>query len=241
MKKYLIVLLYLITGLVIVVGGGWASNKLNEQNNSKSTSSPVPTYTGVTCPVDFSSYQSLAKDPIHVVKLIGQRKNMFAQNGQFVNTEVVITKNNTQQSKVACGYLYIKAGTQDYGALQSWEYIYINPDLYGGHIYTTDSFNSGNKGNFSEYIIPLSRIQYWKYNTDIGAGKQTLLTADWTSLLNVSNQVKFNIDFNTNDNSGYIDEVSIAYKCWNPITGQENNGCKLTIVSTNDIPINNPF
>lgn len=31
------------------------------------------------------------------------------------------------------------------------------------------------------------------------------------------------------DKTGFIDEVIIAYKCWNPKTGEENNDCELKI------------
>lgn len=82
-------------------------------------------------------------------------------------------------------------------------------------------------------------MRYWKTRAD--RNNDTLLSADWAALLNVSETVKFEIALNTNNQFGFIDELSIAYKCWNPATGEENTGCKLDIADSNDIPTDNPF
>lgn len=60
-------------------------------------------------------------------------------------------------------------------------------------------------------------------------GAQYLLRLLLNNKSNVSSQLTFSIDLNSNDKTGFIDEVSIAYKCWDPNTGLENTGCQLAV------------
>lgn len=188
---------------------------------------------GVVCPANSQSYKSLIEDNGQVAKLIGNKKVMFASNGRFINSQKVITKNETKKSKVACGYLLVRAGTELNGFLQSWENVYINPDSFGGHINKENQIGVGDARGFSEYIFSLSDIQYWKTRANRWRG--SLSSADWASLLNVSEEVTFVIALNTEDRSGFIDEISIAYKCWDPTTGEENKECKLEVSDKGDI------
>lgn len=233
-KNFFRAIMYFGAALLFVMSAVWGSQLITKTNQPVST--PTPTaqvYQAVTCPNSYSSYQSLSGDQSHVVKLLAQSVNTYAKNGHL-GVETVITKNETQESKIACGYLYIRAGTKNHGPLQSWEYIYINPDSFGGHLNKENSFGRGDSQDFSEYIYELGKIQYWESNKNLA--KDSLRKADWTALLNASDRVRFNIAFNTQDTTAWIYDVSIAYKCWNPNTGQENNGCKLNVSSSNNAP-----
>ena len=122
-------IIYLIAGLIFVVGGAYISSRLNKENPPL----PIPptpiTRPVVFCPADFLSYHTLiSESPNQVVELISERKSMFAANGEFINSEVIITKNETKTSKVACGYLFTRVGTQTHGTLQNWENLYVNPN-----------------------------------------------------------------------------------------------------------------
>lgn len=181
----------------------------------------------VSCPSDFISYQELSKDPQNIVSLINERTPMYAENGQF-HSKIVVTKIETEKSKVACGYLFVKAGTTTYGPIQKWENLYINPNGFGGHINPINNIGLGDSENFSEYLFPLSKMSYWP--TRDKRTSNDLLSADWGVLLNVSPSIGFEIGLNTNDKTGFIDEFSIAYKCWNPETGEENHDCKIEVV-----------
>ena len=186
----------------------------------------------VSCSPNFLSYQKLIEDTSRVVKLINERKIMFAKNGGFINSQIVITKNETQESRVACGYLFVRAGTVTNGSLQSWENVYINPDNFGGHINSEDHFGLGDSSHYSEYLFSLSKIKYWKNRAERAKGN--LSSADWAALLNVSDRVTFIIALNTQDTTGFIDTLSIAYKCWNPETGEENSKCSLKVEEKTD-------
>ena len=222
-------ILVVIGGLAFVAVGAWISNLIKgnyDKPNPNGGSRPL-----VTCPADFPAYAKLIENPNRTVKLIDSRKSMFAENGEFVNSQIIITKNETKESKVACGYLFVRSGTEA-GPLKSWENLYINPNEFGGHINHEGQVGPGDGNNFSEYLFPLNEIKYWKTRSERSQG--VLSTADWAALLNVSEKVSFDIALNTENKTGFIDELSIAYKCWNPETGEENEGCKLSITWRSD-------
>lgn len=233
MNDFIKALKYFGIALLFVFSAVWGSALIGRWVNPPT---PTPTlvslYKSITCPDDIAAYNALHENSSQVVKLIPKRKSMFAANGKFINSQIVIIKNETEESKVACGYLLVRAGTTSNGALRSWENVYINPNNFGGHINSENQIGLGDGREFSEYIFPLNKIQYWKTRVDKARGN--LSSADWASLLNVSEKVSFEIALNTNERTGFIDEVSIAYKCWNPATGEENNGCKLVVISEED-------
>ncbi len=223
--------IYFVVAFVFVLGVVWAVAKIRP---APQVNVPIPTpivivKPMVTCPADALSYSASIKDGGKVVKLISDRKNMYAARGEFINRQIVITKNETTESKVACGYLFVRAGTGDSGPLRSWEDVVINPNEFGGHIDPKNQFGSGDGRLFSEYLFSLSDIQYWKTHA-----RSTVSHVDWAALFNVQDSVKFQIALNTEDRTGFIDELSIAYKCWNPATGEENAGCKLDITGNPD-------
>jgi len=230
MNSFLRGLGYFGSALVFVLAAVYLSSFIG--GNQEPTTEPTTPRPSVTCSADFLSYQKLIENPKHIVSLIDEKKVMFAENGGFVNSEIIITKNETQKSKVACGYILIRAGTLTNGSLQSWENVYINPSGFGGHINSENHIGRGDSREFSEYLFPLNKIRYWKTRTE--RAKNNLSTADWGVLLNVSDTVEFNIALNTEDKTGFVDELSIAYKCWNPNTGEENNDCSLQVVKKTD-------
>ena len=194
------------------------------QSPSPQATSTQPTIKPmVSCSPDILSYGQTTQN----VKLIPNRITMFAADGKFINPQVIVAKSETETSKVACGYLFVRSGTKTNGALQNWEDVYINPNTFGGHLYKDSTFSINDGQQYSEYLYSLNKIQYWPTSA-----RRTVSTADWAALLNVSNNINFSVALNTNDKTGFIDEISIAYKCWDPATGYENTGCKLIVQST---------
>ena len=218
--------------LLLTVASSFISRAINGGKKEDNT----PTARSVvTCPPDFASYNVLASDPQHVARLISKRKYMHAENGEFINSHIVVTKSETATSKVACGYLFVQAGTAN-GALQStWEDVDIapssfgDPNGFGGHLDKNSAISVNDSDLNSQYLFALNKIQYWPR-----ANRKDERTADWAALLNVSETVPFKIALNTEAKSGFIDNVSIAYKCWDPQTGVENDGCRLNIQTNPD-------
>jgi len=216
---------YFAAALVFVLSAVYLSTWIT--GDRKPTISPPDNRLVISCPPDFLSYQKLVENQKSIVDLIKTKTPMYAENGEF-HSKIVITKIETSKSKVACGYLSIRAGTDTNGPLQSWENLYINPNEFGGHINDDNNIGSGDSSKYSEYLFTLSKLNYWKTRNDRVNGN--LLTADWGVLLNVSQTIGFEIGLNTNDKTGFIDKFSIAYKCWNPETGEENTDCSIQVV-----------
>ena len=229
--NFLKALQYFAAALIFVLVAVYLSSRISGGQKQTTVISNSTQPTVVTCSPDFNSYLALSKDPNHVTELISQRKSMFAKDGAFINSQVIITKSETEHSKVACGYLFVRAGTT-FGPLKKWENVYINPSNFGGHIDPKGQIGVGDGNNFSEYVFPLNNITYWKNLTDHAQG--SVSKADWAALLNVSDKVAFDIALNTEDKTGFIDKLSIAYKCWDPSTGQENSDCKINIIDSSD-------
>lgn len=225
MKNFLKALGFFIPALVFVLVAVYLSSLLVKHPTIGNN--PSGTKAAISCPPDFPSYSELAQKPGHTVPLIPIEKTMFAKDGDFVNSQVIITKSETEKSKVACGYLHVIAGTKQGGSLKSWEHLYINPNGFGGHINPANQIGPGDGNDYSEYVFSLNKISYWKGLTEYS--QNSLSSADWAALLNVSEQVSFNIGLSTENQTGFIKEVSISYKCWDPTTGEENDGCKLNV------------
>jgi len=219
------VFIYFILALLFVFSAVWGSALIDKYIIVTPTPTPSSgiSFRGVGCPKEIEVYGELSNRGGQTVELISEPTSKYAKNGIFKYPDVVITKNETQESKIACGYLYVKAHT-DKGALVNYENVYINPENFGGHINRVDQFGLGDGNNFSEYLFSLDDIKYWKTKN-----RSVVLEADWAALLNVNERLTFIIALNTQDQSGVIDKISIAYKCWNPLTGEENTGCKLTV------------
>ena len=187
---------------------------------------PTPSYSVITCPKDLNSYKAL-ENKKQIVHLFENPVKSYALNYSFNwanGFKTVITKNDTQTSKIACGYLRVKVHTNK-GGLAFYENLYINPNNFGGHLNKSAKFGGPGDGNdFSEYYFALDDIKYWE-----DKNRREVLSADWASLLNVSPKVTFLIALNTTDPGGTIDDISIGYKCKDPVTGQENTGCSLSV------------
>jgi hypothetical protein len=221
MKDFFKALGYFVAALLFVLSAVFLSSVINpEKPEDKKTDR-----TFIACPENFNSYSELIKNPKNVAILIDEKTPMYAEGGQF-KSKFIVTKIETEKSKVACGYLSVSAGTNTNGALQSWENLYINPNNFGGHINPINNIGPGD-GETSQYIFPLSKMNYWKTRAD--RAQNNLLFADWGVLLNVSEKITFEVGLNTNDKTGFIDNFLIAYKCWNPETGEENYDCKIVV------------
>jgi len=173
-----------------------------------------------SCPDTTDAFNTL-KNAGQVVVLTKNR-NTYGENGFFVNSKITVIKSTGSGSQVACGYLFVKAHGSDGRPLQvKWENPYVKPGQFGGHLQTGDSIIPQEDGKAKEFLFNLSKINY-RFE---GETRQ----ADWAALLNVSNKIEFEIALNTTDKGGTIDEVSIAYQCWSPETGQVTHDCKLSI------------
>jgi hypothetical protein len=220
------VLLIVLFVLGVLIVWNITREKESETPTDSTKKQVVYKYKSVTCPKDVEAYNALRENSNQIATLV-EKENMFAKHGRFINLKVILTKNETRHSKIACGYLFVRAGTKEYGSLQEWENLFINPKDHGGHIDVRNDFMNSEHEDFSEYLFLLDDIRYWENRAERAKGN--LLVSDWASLLNASETVPFHIAYNSEVPSGFIDELSIIYKCWDPQTGEENNECKLIV------------
>jgi len=176
----------------------------------------------VECPPTTEDYQQIKDVTGQTVQFADSPFPSYGR-GKFKYKGVVIIKIETEKSKVACGYISIRASTDGAG-LKKWENVYINPNQFGGHLSRESQFGLGDGQEYSDYLFSLSDIYYWPNRND-----RAIRNADWASLLNVSDEVTFEIALNTTNPTGMIEGVSLTYKCWNPKTGEENKDCKIRV------------
>lgn len=176
-----------------------------------------------SCPDTTDAFYKL-KNSGQIVTL-AENLNSYGENGYFVNKKFTVVKSTGSGSQIACGYLYVKAHTRENKPLQfKWEHPYIKPGQFGGHIETGNSIIPSTNNEGTELLFNLSKINYRIKNNDSETRK-----ADWAALLNVSDETQFDIALNTIDKTGILDEVSIAYQCWSPETGEITRDCKLMV------------
>ncbi len=228
MNNFLKALLFAVIALAGIVASTVVANKFKEPIPVEIVPDGGKIQQLVTCPKDFSGFDSLPKQ--QVVELIDKKVRAYASNGRFINPTIVVAKRGGLGSEVACGYLYVKTGTESAGSLRDWENVYINPNPlktnpYGGHIQKDKSISNKNDGQSTEMIFSLENINY-KPNKNSSETK----SANWVALMNVSDLIEFNISLNTEDKSGFIEKILIGYRCFNPETLKETNDCRFDVV-----------
>jgi hypothetical protein len=163
------------------------------------------------------------------VKLV-DGKYSYAFKGRFVN-ELSVNVERSGAGIVACGYLYIKSSVGNRKLDDVSESIYVNPQKFGGHILRSKTLEIKEPiKNKTEVLLPLSEIAYLPH-VPYDPRSQNYKMANWVNLLNVDGVTNFDIALSSLYKSGYIDEISIAYKCWNPETGKETSDCQLGVVN----------
>lgn len=225
MKSILQFAAILLVGAAIVVGTTWITNLLKKPLVVQNTIEKPIIVQPPQCPNNFSSYKDLLNlnQSVRLVKDL----NTYASNGKFIHSiSVNITRSGA--AKIACGYLYVRAGIDGHSLDQKYDSVYISPQELGGQILRSKSIAIPNPIiNTTELLLPLETVSYLPslpYNPDA----QNYRIANWVYLLNTANNISFRIGLSTLDPRGIINEITIAYKCWDPNTGQPSNDCQLS-------------
>lgn len=172
------------------------------------------------CPDTFESFVNVKERGF--IELI-KDFNSYGLNRSFVNEETVTLKVSGSGSQIACGYLYavVRSGSKP---IQAQENLYIKPDQFGGHIDSDSAILRRDSATSTALLFNLSKIFYKE-----DSQSKEIRKADWAALFNVSDKTTFRIALNTINPAGNIDEIIIAYKCWNPETGQETQDCQISV------------
>ncbi|MBI5530400.1 MAG: hypothetical protein HY918_02775 [Candidatus Doudnabacteria bacterium] len=215
-----------LTGALIILGTNFVVSKVHEPQIIEKEIVREKIVTSLDCPKTYEAYLNLVSNG-QVIKL-ASNLNSYAINSKFINSKT-ITLIRSGKSQIACGYLYINASVNNKKLDDKFDSIYINPQGFGGHILRTRgiSFNP-NITSLSEVLIPLNSISYLP-NLPYNPNAQDYYVSDWVKLLNVGNRLSIDLALSTQNQKGVIEDISIAYKCWNPNTGEETTDCQLGI------------
>lgn len=179
-----------------------------------------------TCENSHDAYKKLV-DSNQSVELVSD-SNMYAVNNKFVNgKQVIITRLGNDQ--IACGYLYVRARKDGKPLEEKYNSVFVATNDFGGHILPKGRIGLNNPDpNKTEFLLPLSSISYLP-SIPFNPEAQDYKIDNWVNLLNVSSQTKFFIGLSVPETDGFIEEVRIAYKCWDSKTGKETQGCQLSV------------
>ena len=218
---------FLQIALVIGVGFStiWLTSVLVRQKNIQTINEVVQQVIvkRPTCPDTSNDFSKLVADG--QVITLSDNLNSYGLNGFFINDEVTVVKRTGANSEIACGYLYAEVSVGGKPMQEQWENLYISPAEFGGHIIDSNAILNKSDETKTTLLFDLSKMNY-----RIGLSRSgEIKTADWASLLNVSNQVSFRIALNTMNPAGKIKTLRLAYRCWNPDSGKETNDCQLSI------------
>ncbi len=226
MKSYFKATLQVLIILAIGFGFVWLTSLFNKQKPSEEIAKEVVKEVILkrpSCPNTSESFTQL-KDLGQIV-VLAKNLNSYGKDGVFVNEKFTVVKSIGSGSQIACGYLYVKAHAGKRPLQEKWEHPYIKSGEFGGHLVIDQAILNKEESGATEFLFNLSNINY-KEGATVG---QEIRKADWAALLNVSDRTQFEIALNTSDETGVIDEVLIAYQCWNPETGQTTHDCQLTV------------
>ncbi len=214
-----------LIGVGIIVATSWITNQFKKPDVIEKV---VEKNIGVikpACDGSYDDYQKLvdAKQVIHLINKTG----MFASGGKFMNSKDVKV-NRSGEGELACGYLHVIAGKDGKSLDEKYDSIYINPQGFGGHVLSKKGAINivNNSTNKTEFLLPLTSIAYLS-KIPFDPNSQNYKTANWVNVLNASNQTDFILGLSTLHQEGYIEDVSIAYRCWDPVSGKEIQTCQL--------------
>lgn len=163
-----------------------------------------------------SKGQSLVLDTNH---------STYARDGVLVGMKKVVTRRG---GELACGYLYAQAHKGTSQLEERYDSIYVNPQGLGGHLLRSRSLDLGTSTvlNKTSVLFALQAVPYLPsvpYNPDA----QNFESTDWIRLINSARKIEYLVGLSTLDSEGKIDEIRVAYKCWDPATGNETTDCQL--------------
>lgn len=156
-----------------------------------------------------------------------KNQSTYGQSGKLIGLKSVKVA-ITGPDDIACGYMYVKASKNSKPLGDNYDSVYIDPQDFGGHLLRNKGIYLTNTKNYTEFLLPLNAVSFLPtlpYNPNA----QNFRIADWGTLLNVNSHVYFDIALSTLDKRGLIEDVTIAYKCWDATTGKEGSNCLLSI------------
>src|SRR3989338_1933918 len=172
------------------------------------------------CERSFAEYEKLVQDGQSLVVLADTKS--YAVSGDLLSKRKIVRRNG----ELACGYLYARASKGNKPLDEVYDSVYISPQELGGHLIRPRSIAIDKRQeNKTEVLLPLSAIPYLP-SVPYDPQAQNFEIADWVKLFNAAQKIKVDIGLSTLSTAGLIEEVRVAYRCWNPETGKETSDCQ---------------
>lgn len=177
----------------------------------------------VKCPADYDSFASTTKN---LVLLENKPSN---GNGNLKGYKITLKRTGLTDD-IACGYLMYQISFGGKPIEQDYMALYMRPtsSQFGGHLWPDENRGAIIKiiDNKTQVIMPLDTITY------DDTAKQPIKQANWASVLNVSDQIEFEIALSADVVNGNLDLVQFSYKCKNKDTGKDDGICSLEVAKT---------
>lgn len=223
-KPFIQITIVFLIGAFVITSTAWLVNHFREPEVIERVVEKQIPVSVPECPKNLEVYNELVKEG-SFIRLV-ENERMYAEEGQFVNDKNVSVL-RSGEDQIACGYLYIRARKNGSGLEEKYESVYINPHEFGGHILSRRGIGLPPMQDATAILLPLNLISYLP-NRPFDPSAQNFKSADWVKLLNVSNELRFHVGLSAADPRAIVEEVTIAYKCWNPTTGAETKNCQLS-------------
>lgn len=173
------------------------------------------------CLGGFEEYQVLLKNGQSL--RLADNVVSYASGGEFIGGDDITVRRN---GEIACGYLYVRVSKSKTPLNEEFDSIYIAPQGLGGHLLRSRSLSVPEVAHATAVLFPLSSVPYLP-NAPYKPDAQSFAITDWVKLFNAAHQIDVQMALSIDNQAGLLEEVRIAYKCWDPNTGNETKGCQL--------------
>jgi len=218
-KEVLQTILILVIAFVLVVLSAWFSKR---ETIVQVPENVLPTK--IQCSNDFESFTN-TKNKLPVI----ENRPSNGANKILKGYKVTIERTGLT-SDIACGYLMYQVSFNKQPIEQDNMALFMRPtgSQFGGHIWPDENRGAiiSEIDNKTQVIMPLDTITF------DDTSKQPIKQVNWTSLLNVSDQIEFEVALSADVLNGNLDLVQFAYKCRNKDAGKEDDVCLLKVIKT---------
>jgi hypothetical protein len=208
--------------LVFVLAAVFLSSKIEKTDNNDEVENQTA-QEKITCPNDFASFASTTKK----VSLIENKPSNGAKG--VAKGYKVTLKRTGLTSDIACGYLSYKISFAGRPIEQDYMSLSMKPtgSQFGGHIIPDEKRGAliGEVDSKTEVLMPLDTITF------DGLERNPIKEVNWAALLNVTEQIEFEIALSADTPLGNLDSVEMGYKCINKETRRATEDCNLEVVS----------
>ncbi len=223
MKAIFQTLIIFVIGAVVILTTAFFVKKFKEPEVVEKIVETKVKITAPECQRNFTEFTKLVNSGQYFKVLENARSQ--AQNGFFTQGSVHETAVH-RVGEIACGYLYVEASAGGKPLDDKYDSIFVEAQNYGGHLVRTRSIETeGNQGT-TKVLFELNSIPYLP-NVPYNPNAKDFRISNWVKLFGVNSSVDFRIALST-QSAGFIKEVGVAYKCWNPDTGDETFDCQLS-------------